>query len=97
MNWERPFYLSCVSDQRQQREAEHRENLATTIRTLRAEDSQKMLEIVGWTCANGREQRLKSFTGKVENEDVGIGPVAGSGGCPRTCPENKPVQRGSDD
>ncbi|RHZ67283.1 hypothetical protein CDV55_105879 [Aspergillus turcosus] len=30
---------------RRDREAEHRENLATTIRTLRAEDSQKMLEI----------------------------------------------------
>ncbi|EAW10919.1 uncharacterized protein ACLA_065530 [Aspergillus clavatus NRRL 1] len=29
----------------QQRETEHRENLATTIRTLRTEDSQKMLEI----------------------------------------------------
>ncbi|KAF9886426.1 hypothetical protein FE257_011458 [Aspergillus nanangensis] len=30
---------------RRDREAEHRENLATTIRTLRAEDSQKTLEI----------------------------------------------------
>ncbi|KAF7133958.1 hypothetical protein CNMCM5793_005484 [Aspergillus hiratsukae] len=30
---------------RRDREAEHRENLATTIRTMRAEDSQKMLEI----------------------------------------------------
>jgi hypothetical protein len=29
-----------------QREAEHRENLATTIRTLRAEDSHKTVEIV---------------------------------------------------
>ena len=86
-----------MSDQRQQREAEHRENLATTIRTLRAEDSQKMLEIVCWACFSGWEQRLKSFTGKAENEDVGIGPVAGSGGSPGTCPENKPVQHRGDD
>ena len=35
-----------ASDSGTQREADHRENLANTIRTLRAEDSQKTLEIV---------------------------------------------------
>jgi hypothetical protein len=59
VNWEFVFYLSCMSDQRQQREAEHRENLATTIRTLRAEDSQKMLEIVCWTFTNDQRATTK--------------------------------------
>jgi hypothetical protein len=61
VKWKFVFYLSCMSDQRQQREAEHRENLATTIRTLRAEDSQKMLEIVCWACINAAGATTKVF------------------------------------
>jgi hypothetical protein len=80
-----------------QREAEHRESLASTIQNLRASESQQTIEIVSahYMSGLGIHTHDSLFSGTIEIEKYRISSIRGLGRGPTACLESEYVQHRS--